>query len=184
MGTKSRHLSLIYKKRYRYRYRTPKIANLQANQRVTSRHVATRCDFVDWLFSLRRHCTLTNINQGLYLARTKTSCMLYGKYWSLKSCLGMSTGAVCVHDLSVCFRLFVCVWRVCVCVAEIVSLSYAGRIGELGEMCLLAGVLTIQTVICKTNNRKCQCAQTVKTVVVHQPNLGENSKWLTVHSFM
>lgn len=37
----------------------------------------------------------------------------------------------------------------CVCVAEVLSLSYTSRVGELGEMCLLAGVLTVQTVICK-----------------------------------
>lgn len=29
------------------------------------------------------------------------------------------------------------------------SLSYAGRVRKLGEMCLLAGVLAVQTVICK-----------------------------------
>lgn len=36
-----------------------------------------------------------------------------------------------------------------VCVAEMRSLSYASRIGELREMCLLAGILTVQAVICK-----------------------------------
>lgn len=36
-----------------------------------------------------------------------------------------------------------------VCVAKVLSLSYTSRVRELGEMCLLAGILAVQTVIWK-----------------------------------
>lgn len=67
-------------------------------------------------------------------------------------------------------HLFLCV---CVCVAEMLSLSYASRVGELREMRLLARVLAVQTVICKNKT-----AEVSRRIQVKNPDRDHGKWWI------
>lgn len=70
----------------------------------------------------------------------------HGGFGHLKAVKGVHASCICI-----CVCVFVCL---CVCVAEVLSLSYASRVGELGEMCWLARVLAVQTGICKNKTQE------------------------------